>query len=206
VCIREPIGKVLCQSFGMSQRPSQLTFLSLFSSLRYRRVSALKAYQLRCSRPDLQEVSDGNNIRDEDCPRGPFAGRKALHTSLNCGIDEVFLDAARWILLSGNEREHSVHSLQDLRQLLRVFVVCLNPYYTLGGRASRSILCRPVSCNDPATNICADNMQTFLDRSKISCFLAATRTSMISCATSAEPLVTLQIRHPQSGGNLDHFL
>ena len=215
-CIREPIGKILCQSFGMSQRPSQLTFLSLFSSLRYRRVSALYAYQLRCFRPDLQEVRDGRNIRNEDCPRGPLAGRKALYTSLNCGIDEVFLDGARWILLSGNEREHCVHFLQYLRQLLRVFVVCLNPYYTLGGRASRSILCRPVSCKDPAIDTSADNMRTFLDRSKILCFLAATRTSMISCATSAEPSVTLQIRHPQTGGeptagaacnsNLDHFL
>lgn len=39
---------------------------------------------------------------------------------------------------------------------------------------------------------------------------------MTSCAMSAEPLVTLQIRHPQTGGeptagaayngNLDHFL
>lgn len=200
----------------MSQGPSKLTVLSLFNSLRYRRVSALYAYQLRCSRPDLQEVSRGSNIRDEHCSRGPLAGRKALHTSLNCGIDEVFLDGARWILLSDNEREHCVHSLQDLRQMLWVFVVYLNQCYTLGGRASRSFLYRPVSCNDPAINTCADNMRTFLDRSKISCFLAATRTSMISCATSAEPLVTLQIRHtwtsgePTAGaacnGNLDHLL
>ena len=154
--------------------------------------------------------------RDEDRPRGPLAGRKALHSGLNCGIDEIFLDGARWILLSGNEREHSVHSLQDLRQLLRVSVVYLHPCYTLGGRASRSLLCRPVSYNHPAINICADCMRTCLDRSKISCFLAATRTSMISCATSAEPLVTMQIRYIQNSGeptagaacngNLDHFL
>lgn len=182
----------------MSQGLSEITFLSLLSSLRYRRVSALYAYQLRCSRPDLQKINDWNNIRDENCPRGPLAGRKALHTSFNSGIDEVFLDGARWILLSGNEREHSVHSPQDLRQLFRVFVICLNPYYTLGGRASRSILCRRLSCNDPAIKICADNMRTFLDRSKISCFLAATRTSMTSCATSAEPLVTLRIRYPRN--------
>jgi hypothetical protein len=53
----------------------------------------------------------GNNIRDEDYQRRPLAGRKALHPSLNGGINEVFLDGARWIFLSGNEREHSVHLL-----------------------------------------------------------------------------------------------
>lgn len=200
----------------MSQGLSQLTFLSLFSSLRYRRVSALYAYQLICFRPALHKVSGGCNVRGEFCPRGPLAGRKALHTSLNCGMDEIFLDGARWILLFDDEREHSVHVLQDLHQLLRVFVICLNPCNTLGGGASRSILCRPVSCNDPTIVTCAGNTRTFLDRSKISCFLAATRTSMTSCATSAEPLVTLQVRHPPTSGeptagaacdgNLDHFL
>ena len=138
---------------------------------------------------------------DEDCPRGPLAGRKALHTSFDCGIDEVLLDEACWILLSGNEREHSVHTLQDSRQLLRVLVICLDPCHPLGGRASRSILCRLVSCNDPAFRARGDNMTTILDRSKISCFLAATRASMISCATSAEPLTPLQTQSsPNRGG------
>lgn len=175
----------------MSRTPSQLTFLSLFSSLRYRRVSALYAYQLRCSRPDLQEVSDRNRVRDKDYSRGPLARRKALHTSLNCGIDEISLDGTRWILLGGNEREHSVRFPQDFRQLLRVFIVCLDPLHTLGGRASGSILSTLISYNDPALDMCADSLRTFLERIKISCFLAATRTSMISCATSAAPLVTL---------------
>ena len=142
-----------------------------------------------------KEVSDGDLMIDEDCPRGPLAGRKALHTGFDSGIDEVLLGEACWILLSGNEREHSVHSLQDLRQLLRVFVICLDPCQPPGGRASRSILGRLVSCNDPIIHTRGDNMGTFRDRSKISCFLAATRTSMISCATSAEQLAPLQTQY-----------
>ena len=64
--------------------------------------------------------------------RGPLAGCEALHTSLDCGVDEVSLDFALWIVMRGNEREHSVHLLQDLRQLLWVLVVCLTPGYALG--------------------------------------------------------------------------
>lgn len=131
--ILENLSRRLCQSSGMTQSHSQLTFLSLFTSFRYRRVSALYAYQLSCSRPDLQEVSDWKSIKDEDCPRGPLAGRKALHASLNRGIDEIFLDDARWIRIRGNEGEHSMHSLQDLGQLIRVLVVYLDPCYTLDG-------------------------------------------------------------------------
>jgi hypothetical protein len=74
------------------------------------------------------------------CLRGPFAGCKALHTSLNCCIDEVFLGGARWVFLVGNEREHSVHSLQHLCELLRVLVIHLCPYHTLSHRTRRSIL------------------------------------------------------------------
>ena len=191
----------------------QLTLWFWLSSLRYRRVSALYAYQLRCSRPDLKEVSDEDSIIDEDCPRGPLAGRKALHTSFHCSVDEVLLGDACWILLSANEREHSVHSVQDSRQLLRVLVICLDPSDTLGSQASRSILNRAISCNDSAIHTRADNMRTFRDKSKISCFLAATRTSIISCATSAELLATLWIRFSleklTAGGacdsNPDHF-
>ena len=132
-------------------------------------------------------VSDVCDIRDENSPRGPLAGCKALHISLDCGIDEVFLDSACWVVRRRNEREHGVHSLQDLGQLLRVLIVCLNPSYTLGGRCSRSVLCRSISCNDTIINTGANKVRTFLDSSRISCFSVATRTSIISCATSAGP-------------------
>ena len=81
-----------------------------------------------------------NNTREGNNPRSPLARCKALHASLNCGIDEVFLNRAGRILLGYDEREQSVHSLQDLYQMLWVFVVCLNPGYPRDGLISRNIL------------------------------------------------------------------
>ena len=111
-----------------------------------------------------------SNARDGNGLRGPLARCKALHARLDCGIDEIFLDYAGWIRLADNEREHGVHSLQNLRQLLWVFVVCLHPRYPLGSLASRSILNSSISLHDTVSDGCEDDVPTFLDNSKISCF------------------------------------
>ena len=76
----------------------------------------------------------------EDHPRSPLARCKALHAGLNGGIDEVFLDSARWIILSGDEGEYGVHPSQNLGQLCWVVVVCFHPCEAWGGLSRGSIL------------------------------------------------------------------
>ena len=73
----------------------------------------------------------GSALETKGYSRGPLARRKTLHTSLNRRIDEVLLHAALWLVL--NEREQSMHSLQNICQLLWVCIVCLDPCYALAG-------------------------------------------------------------------------
>lgn len=62
-----------------------------------------------------------------DCSRGPLAGCKALHASLNSGINEVLLGDAARIRLRDDEREHCMDALQNFCQLLWVLVTRLDP-------------------------------------------------------------------------------
>jgi hypothetical protein len=123
-----------------------VTFLSLFSSRRYSRISALPAYQVRCSKLDLYILCEyiARRLKNLDCSRSPFTRRKALHASLNSGVNKVPLGDITWIRLRDDERKYCMDALQDFCQFLGVLVARLDPCHAWPSVLSGDVLFQSV--------------------------------------------------------------
>lgn len=101
---------------------------------------------------------------------------------MNRSIDEVFLNSDGFFLIKmrRDEGKYSVYALQCFHQFVHFLVIDFGPRNIRDFLTNRNILRSDVSYSRHESGV-----PTLRVSIKMSCFFVATRTSIISCATSA---------------------
>jgi hypothetical protein len=125
----------------------------------------------------------------------PFTGCEALDACLETRIDDVFLRSDAFFLVVGcEEREHDMRAFEDARQFVGVGVAgfCVRDAGVDGGGRVLEVVSELWAARR-GKELEGSVIRTRRVRIRISCFLVATRASMISEATYLDTLVLVSV-------------
>ena len=144
----------------------------------------LLSYHGKFSKLDLYTDRQSEAVMGLPCQassREPFARGESPNPSCNACINEILLCHSTRVQVCNDEREDGIDALQHKLQLRWILVVRLDPFHALWGRSRRSILATWSAGLIQRVGVMREvQNHTFLDKTRISCFPAATRPSITS--------------------------